>query len=376
MKLESIKIQNFRSIALTKMVIDEKLTAIIGGNEHGKTNLLSAIKLLDFETPIRFIDRRVERTSTSESSSRKSTSLIYDIKFSENELEYMKSFILSKTMNKGERPSLDDAKEKFYWANKKIEIAEDIHLQIDYKDGKKNEYNVIDVADKDLSKFLLDFIKTTMASNVFYFDTFGEYLKHKIPKEEIIYRTDNITNGLIKLAGLKGKEKAIFKDTPKARHLLNDGSEKLTENLRKIWLQGREDEVELVLSISNDGRFLTIDIGDPNTYGAVSTRSRGFLFFISFILKFKECNDGDFKDLIILIDEPGMFLHPKGQKNLLDYLQSLAEYNQVLYTTHSPFMINRLRGNTVRIAVKTPEHGTTVNSRPHGNIDEAFLGGD
>ncbi len=371
MKLEKVRVQNFRSVLLTDFSIDDKLTAVIGENEHGKTNLLWSIKLLDFKTPIRGVDRRISRKATDPGGG--STSLIYNIKLDKKEVSYLQSYLLSKIVKGQDKPSLEGA-QKTKKSMEDTDIPDRVQLQIDYKDGKKNDYNVLNI-DKKIKKSVLEFVKSSMMNNVFFFDTFEECLKHKISKDEILDKTDNITNGLIKLAGLSGKEELIFEESPRARQILNDSSEKLTESLKKIWGQGRDDVIEFVLSVSHDGKHLTVDIGDPNTYGAISTRSRGFLFFISFILKFKECHDGDFRELIILIDEPGMFLHPKGQKNLLSYLENLATHNQVLYTTHSPFMVNRLKGNRVRIVQKSRQKGTQVNIRPYGNIDEAFVGG-
>lgn len=284
----------------------------------------------------------------------------------------MQSYLVSKVVQKQEHPTVEGAQEA-QKSMKEISIPTVVKLQLDHEKKKGNMFTLINI-DERIKQEMLEYIKSSMMNSVFFFDTFEECLKHKIPKKEIFDRSDNITNGLIKLAGLKGKEDQMFEDSPKARQLLNDSSQQLTDNLKSLWVQGRDDYIELVLSISHDGGYLIIDIGDPNTYGAVSTRSRGFLFFLSFILKFKECHDGDFNDLIILIDEPGMFLHPKGQKNLLKYLESLAEHNQVVYTTHSPFMVNRLKGNRVRIVQKGKEKGTQVSTRPYGNIDEAFTG--
>lgn len=47
-------------------------------------------------------------------------------------------------------------------------------------------------------------------------------------------------------------------------------------------------------------------------------------------------------DLIILLDEPGLSLHARAQEDLLRYIdEELAPRHQVIYTTHSPFMIPR-----------------------------------
>ena len=218
---------------------------------------------------------------------------------------------------------------------------------------------------ENLKDAITSYLESSLEKNIFYFDTFEDKLKHRIEKSEIVNRSDDITNGLMKLASLQGKESVIFEDTPIARRYLLEGERQLTDQLKSLWIQGKEDNIEVRLRISNDGNFLNVDIEDSNTYGDVSTRSRGFLFFLSFILKFKEYHDGDLKEFIFLIDEPGIFLHPRGQKDLLLYLENLSEFNQLIYTTHSPFMINRLNNFRVRVISKDKEVGTQVDVKPY-----------
>ena len=189
---------------------------------------------------------------------------------------------------------------------------------------------------EDLKDVITSYLESSLEKNIFYFDTFEDKLNHRIEKSEIVDKSNDITNGLMKLASLQGKENMIFEETPIARQSLLDGERQLTDQLKSLWIQGKEDNIEVRLTVSNDGNFLNVDIEDSNTYGDVSTRSRGFLFFLSFILKFKEYHDGDLKEFIFLIDEPGIFLHPRGQKDLLLYLENLSEFNQLIYTTHSP----------------------------------------
>jgi recombinational DNA repair ATPase RecF len=47
MKLESFRVRNFRSVFDSGVITTEKLTAILGRNESGKTNLLLALKSLN-----------------------------------------------------------------------------------------------------------------------------------------------------------------------------------------------------------------------------------------------------------------------------------------------------------------------------------------
>ncbi len=56
------------------------------------------------------------------------------------------------------------------------------------------------------------------------------------------------------------------------------------------------------------------------------------------------------ENLIILLDEPGLNLHAKAQKDLVGYINDrLKPDHQVIYTTHSPFMIDSANLSNVRI---------------------------
>ncbi len=70
-----------------------------------------------------------------------------------------------------------------------------------------------------------------------------------------------------------------------------------------------------------------------------SERSAGFIWFFSFLVKFAQIKKHD-GDVIILLDEPGLTLHGTAQKDLLRYFKEQLEPNhQLIYTTHSPFMV-------------------------------------
>src|SRR5439155_23513377 len=54
--------------------------------------------------------------------------------------------------------------------------------------------------------------------------------------------------------------------------------------------------------------------------------------------------------LILLLDEPGLVLHASAQGDLLNYIEKeLKPHHQVVYTTHSPFMVDANNFDRVRI---------------------------
>lgn len=79
---------------------------------------------------------------------------------------------------------------------------------------------------------------------------------------------------------------------------------------------------------------------------------------------FRDYYDGSLENNILLLEEPGLFLHPRGKKDLLIYLEELSKSNQVIYTTHSPYSLNRLANFRIRVISKTKTEGTKVDLKP------------
>ena len=61
----------------------------------------------------------------------------------------------------------------------------------------------------------------------------------------------------------------------------------------------------------------------------VGTRSRGFIWFFSFLAWFSQQKDSA-STVILLLDEPGLFLHAKAQRDLLDYIDAELKGHQVI----------------------------------------------
>lgn len=131
----------------------------------------------------------------------------------------------------------------------------------------------------------------------------------------------------------------------------------LTDQIMEFWKQNEQLEVEVAIAHDpedyapfNNGANLYLRIKNQRQRG-VSTpfgqRSKGFIWFFSFLVWFDNVqhqlaskdNVGE-RDLILLLDEPGLSLHALAQADFLRYIDTLAERHQVIYTTHSPFMLH------------------------------------
>ena len=84
----------------------------------------------------------------------------------------------------------------------------------------------------------------------------------------------------------------------------------------------------------------------------LENRSKGFNWFFSFLVWFKKIQENKNSTYILLLDEPGLNLHAKAQNDLLRFLTDLSGKYQILYTTHSPFMIETGKLHQIRTVVE------------------------
>ena len=91
-------------------------------------------------------------------------------------------------------------------------------------------------------------------------------------------------------------------------------------------------------------------------------RSKGFQWFFSFDLMFMHGSEKTFKGSVVLLDEPGLHLHPGAQKDLLCRLEEYAQGNTFLYTTHLPFMIDLNHPDRIRVLKETSDEGIVVTT--------------
>ena len=150
---------------------------------------------------------------------------------------------------------------------------------------------------------------------------------------------------------------------------LSDGAATLTSEITNRLSQRRYE-----VQYRADGqRFFTFvkDDHDPALI-ALEERSKGFQWFFSFDLMLMHESKGTFEGCVILMDEPGLHLHPDAQKDLLRRLEHYAEGNVLLYTTHLPFMIDLNYPVRIRILTET-DNGIVVTTNFTESPPEAKL---
>ena len=123
----------------------------------------------------------------------------------------------------------------------------------------------------------------------------------------------------------------------------------LTQQFQRLWTQKK-----VKFEIDVDGPTLNIFAEDEAIGFPVrlNRRSTGFRWYVSFAWKFTHASNGEFADCVLLLEEPGIHLHYNGQRDLLRVFDGLADTNTILYTTHLASMVDQANPERVRIVEK------------------------
>lgn len=223
---------------------------------------------------------------------------------------------------------------------------------------------------------LQNFIASELHPRFVYFSDYkkiyGNINLNEYLREEKGERTDSIefveefdkaetVRNLFYLAELDIIELDKVKESPsKCIKLLNAASNRLTKKLNPAW-KGEPIHVDLRY---NPGNIMSVIISDVHRDGTITNtgllnrRAEGFKWTFSFIVNFAaETQRAELKEAILLLDEPARNLHPTQQMGISDLLKNLAGSNQVLYATHSPFMIfDYAPGNLLVVELDKRKH--------------------
>jgi len=200
----------------------------------------------------------------------------------------------------------------------------------------------------------------------------------------VLNDNDRIFLALMALAGTDIDSISNAKTFEEFNSSMKAISNQISDQIFGYWTQNKHLDVELKFDMAragdpppfNTGYVFRTRINNRRHRADTSfdERSSGFVWFFSFLVYFQQLKETYKKKLIILLDEPGLTLHSRAQSDLLRYFnEKLKPDYQIVYTTHSPFMIdtdNILSARTVEDVVtydkKTREEkleGTKVSEK-------------
>lgn len=453
MQLKSFTIFNFRSINDSGLIELSRITALLGRNESGKSNLLLGLQTLNPPDGLKALNpikdfprhRRLEecndntkvvssiwiltndeqrelvailprangvsavgigRTYSAKrwvtfeglqpidiDESKIKTSIrkiVAAIRAVSDDLNDDKKHQLEQEISNFEK-NIALRKDRTEWANSarsaiealsKVLVANDIELT------EKQEQNITQLQELAESiandKALVQTAEQWLISKLpifIYLDEYPELHGHQSISEFLSRRaqntptqSDNNFEKMCKVAGLdpqKLDELLGKKEQETRNQLANRAGAVVTKEIRRLW-----KDRPLKIRFNLDADHMDTFISDPNAVYDVEVnldeRSRGFRWFFSFYITFSaDTNGGKARDAILLLDEPGLYLHAKSQGDLLEHFEKDFA-NQIIYTTHSPFMVPTHSLDSVRTVNIAEDTGTTVTNNPTGDARTLF----
>jgi energy-coupling factor transporter ATP-binding protein EcfA2 len=224
-----------------------------------------------------------------------------------------------------------------------------------------------------------------------YFDDY-KLLEGKINLQQLQTRkaqnqlddADETALGLLELAGTTINELMSDEGYETAKANLEAIGLSITQKVFEFWKQNQDLDVEF--DIKSDPKDRAPYNSGPNLYIRIKNRrhgvtvpfdqrSKGFIWFFSFLVWFDAIQSrvGTNDDLILLLDEPGLNLHALAQADLLAYIGELSQNHQIIFSTHSPFMVDSTRIEDVRVVEDKPKEGTKITGELAGSSDESVF---
>lgn len=238
----------------------------------------------------------------------------------------------------------------------------------------------------DVSWYIYNNLLSTRIPKFLYFDEYYQMKGHENIEALKNRQTVNALEpsdypmlGLIGLARLNLDQLLSLSSTQDLVNKLEGAGNRLSKKVLQYWSQNKHVEMRFDVRTArpDDPKGMTTGTNIwANVYDSrhmvstnLGTRSRGFVWFFSFLAWYSQIEkDNKQNNVILLLDEPGLFLHGKAQEDLLKYFdEELKDKHQIIYTTHSPFMVDSSKFDRVRIVQdKGVEHDENIPREEDG----------
>lgn len=196
------------------------------------------------------------------------------------------------------------------------------------------------------------------------FSTFNDVFPHQVPLAEL--ESNEWIKDLSVISDLDTKIILGSSERDKKRHKRQLNLQ-MNDEFTQFWTQDAKD-----IEVDWDNQKLMFWIVENEQVYEPAQRSQGSRWHLAFFVRITaRARDG--LSNVILIDEPGLYLHAKAQQDILHKLEDAANTAQVMFTTHSPYLISADKLERVRLVLKTPDQGTTVENKVHKVSDKETL---
>ena len=358
MKLKLFRVQNFRSFDDSGWINCQDVTAVAGVNEAGKSNLLKALWKLKpaFQTDNKILHADLPKDKFEELMDAEELPVFITAKFKleAKDLSLLKKYFptvkpfdnitvkrtlsgkyvidVPVTVPEEKKQKLQDFLIKimpgFVYYSNYGNLDSNIYLPQMLSSFNKKGVNALTPAKKRTIKLLLLYVGIT-----------PEMLKEDLPLLFSETKIDRLTAAqLFELTKKKEEYQKLF----------DDAGQRLSQEFSEMWRQG-DYKFEFVFEGDSLKIYVTDSMGNR---APLEERSVGMQWFLSFFLVFSLESKLFYTNSILLLDESGMTLHGLAQQDLVHFMEQLAEKNQIVYTTHSSFMIPTENLNRAKVVYK------------------------
>lgn len=399
MELKFVRVKNFRSVEDSGEFSLEHLTCLVGKNESGKTAILQAIAGLnphpatpfsydvERDYPKRFLARYKEDHPDQDALVITTKWLLSDSQLQQLRSEFGAKAVLGNTVTIGrrynqkgpfwelpideeqavahlisqagfsatEKSKLGAPKSAVELANKLKELAstnpkyKDLQDKINAYPNSSIKSRVRQFLEQSFPQFMY-FSNYDRMNAVVHLPTLAQQASDGtlFQKEEL--RGDRLFWEFLEFSGVTLDDILSANTFESFNARLQAASNFLTDQILEYWSQNQDIEVRVSVAEGKSGDpppFNKGAVGRARIYNILhkadtsfSERSAGFTWFFSFLIKFDRVKKEAKGKVFLLLDEPGLTLHGLAQADLLRYFsERLSPHHQIIYTTHSPFMV-------------------------------------
>lgn len=230
-------------------------------------------------------------------------------------------------------------------------------------------------------KNLIAVIKNAMSDDGSWIDLFTNEFCYWVPNFILFSSFEDVFPNEIPIADLKNNKwiadlqamsdidiETIAGDNQRAKkshkHELNLN---INADFSKFWTQDISK-----LSIDWDNENLYFWIEENGEYYEPEIRSQGRRWHLAFYIRVSARSREGVPN-VILIDEPGLYLHANAQRDILANLDAASEKTQVIFSTHSPYLIEPGKLDRVRLVCKRDSDGSVIANKLHACGDKETL---
>lgn len=370
MKLMRFKVTRYRNVCDSSWIDVNNVTAFVGQNEAGKSNLFEALYRINPFAPGETYNID-EDWPVDDWGNKDTSALVCQAKFALDPEEIESLYNEAKLPVPKPKEEVEGAADEGVVEEDEVAVELPSELTLigsrSYKTGPTfavegeltKDFDVAKVdawAKKHAPKFVLiqDY---GLSGTQIELNQLAERLKsikwHQLTNEEQTIKIVldlakvNIDDFLAKGGTAEGRTVRSFDKRAASSYL--------SKQFRDLWTQKKVN-----FHIEIDGPTLNIFAEDDAVGMPVRLhrRSSGFRWHVSFAWKFTHASQGQYKGCILLLEEPGIHLHYSGQRDLLEVFQQLSEANTILYTTHLASMVDQSYPERVRIVETKGNHAT------------------